>query len=119
MRDMLTPYIQKGVCDPDLSHDWPHVLALAWDKPETCRHFLDGRVAMLPKPGQTTAPARPPVGERHTLIVNANREYGSDAINRKLTSVVAFVNMRLSEAGLAPLTDDEAADQGDAASVAR
>ncbi|NOT02735.1 MAG: hypothetical protein HOP29_19195 [Phycisphaerales bacterium] len=46
-------------------------------------------------------------GERRTLIANGRTEFDADPRHGKVTSRAAFVNMKLSDAGLSLLTDAE------------
>jgi len=72
---------------------------------------LVGRMKPYVSPGRTTPPPRPGVGakSRHTVIASAARDFRGDDSAQKLTSLRAFVDLRLREAALPKATDDEIA----------
>ena len=70
---------------------------------------LVGRLRPFVSPGRTTTPPRPGVGgkSRHGTIVNAVREFAGDASCGKMTTLQAFVDLRLKESGLGKSSTEE------------
>ena len=99
---------RDNVLNPNDAAQIQAARAVALDTPDR----FDALVAnMRPfvQPGRTTPPDRAAVG-RHRTIANAAREYRGDTGHRKLTSLRAFIDLRLREAGEGLLSDDEAAE---------
>lgn len=93
--DVLRPYIEKGVVNPENKEDYKIFANMARERPDDCKHILDGRVDQLPMSGQTIEPVPgKPGGARaneEELIANAMKEH------KQYGKAVAALQMELME----------------------
>jgi len=110
LEKFLFPYAQRGVIhrlNSIATKDYEDFLWLAEHRPEMCKRVLDARQKEMPPEGQTMAPDRGGV-KRMEVIACAETEFDNTPGHQKATTKRAFVNLRLREAELMALTEDEA-----------
>jgi phage I-like protein len=106
--DRIDILCKSNVLNPN---DHPQIEAarsLAIESPERFEALI-GRMKPFVPPGRTTPPPGPGVGgkSRHATIVNAVREFGADESVGKMTTLQAFVDLRLKESGLGKSSTEE------------
>jgi hypothetical protein len=86
-----------------------HFEKYAAEDPAGCIKALNEMPVICPE-GRTAPPeggAAGGVKSRETIIANAAKKFGEDASLAKLTTRIAYVSMKLEDAGQARLSDDE------------
>lgn len=101
VKDILQPYIDKNVLNPNDLKAMSAARQLAAESPDRL-HALFGNMRPWVEPGKT----RPP-SPRGMVIGEAERRYRDDEATRKLTSCRAYVNQALRDKGMATLSDSE------------
>jgi phage I-like protein len=99
---MVQSFVSAGKLNPNDKPAYEAAMRLALSDPGTLDAIFKNAPVQCP-PGRTTPPTN-----RQMAIFKAERAFRDAPSNAKITSVRAFVDNSLREAGLARLSDDEA-----------
>ncbi len=103
----IAPYKAKGAVSEANKAQYEMLKRSFKSNRDDCKIICDG----LPHPKQEQltdgAPAKTGKVDRATMIANAAREFAADPSIGKVTSLKAFTNMKLGDAGRELLSDDE------------
>jgi len=113
VKAIVDPYVRRGIVgSPDAKYnreDYPKMLALAAVAPEEFETVVRNRAALLPPQGRSTPPKDDgaSTADRSRVIAKARDDFASDPRHGKVTTLRAFTQLALMDAGLPALHTNE------------